>query len=631
LNKLPEKSKRFALVIGIDRYQNRQITGLSGAVNDARTLCEALINYAGFPRDQVVLLASDQSEDLRPTRSAILKYFSNLRGLVPQDGLLLVAYAGHGIEREGRAYLMPMDALMSDDVSLLEDTSINIERVKSLVRATQVKQVMIILDACRNDPAAGRSGGNNPMTEAFRRGFSFDMRNREVTAFVTLYATAVGHRAYEYAAEKQGYFTWALVEALKGKAANEKSEVTLGSLIKYVQEVVPKYVQRDHGAQQRPFAEIGGYKADELVLAIAAPPAVATSTAAPASRPRPGPDSNRPSASNTPSAPSPAKSVKLSPPSPLANYDFNVLTVNSSGFIANREQRRVRYFNVNVSGTNFTFVAIPGGTFMMGSAESEVEQIKRNWSGSGEKVKELARVVAAETPQHQVSIADFFMQDVEVTQAQWRAVARLPKVNRDLITDPSKFKGDNLPVEQVTWEEAIEFCERLSRALGWRVRLPSEAEWEYGCRAGTNSFFHFGDTITPEVVNYNANHHFGLTPADWRRMGIKGYQYRDMLANNRGQTTPVGGLKRPNRFAMSDMHGNVWEWCQDVWHDNYLGAPADGGAWIDGVDTKSRVLRGGAWNSGAGSARSATRAYGSSTDKGNHIGFRIVATLEKMQ
>jgi hypothetical protein len=126
---------------------------------------------------------------------------------------------------------------------------------------------MVLLDACRNDPG-GRADAPNNMTQAYVNGFNFDVRNREVQAFATIYATAIGQRAYEYTEKKQGYFTWAIVEALKGGGANTNGEVTLSELVKYVQDTVPKRIAIDLGSgkQQRPFATIEGYKAEELVL-----------------------------------------------------------------------------------------------------------------------------------------------------------------------------------------------------------------------------------------------------------------------------------------------------------------------------------------------------------------------------
>ena len=264
---LPIKSLRYALVIGVDQYADTQITTLGGASNDAKTLANALIQYAGFPAEQVTLLASDQPVERLPTRGNILRRLSNMAAVVPPEGLLLISFAGHGIERGGQAFLLPSDSQVSNDVDLLEQTAINVAQVKDRIKKIGVKQVLMILDACRNDPV-GRANADNPLTAAYTRGFNFNLQNREVEAFATLYATEVGHRAYEYKEKKQGYFTWVLVEALKGGAANEKGEVTLATLVKYLQDRVPKRVLQDlgPGKDQKPFAVIEGYRADELII-----------------------------------------------------------------------------------------------------------------------------------------------------------------------------------------------------------------------------------------------------------------------------------------------------------------------------------------------------------------------------
>ncbi|MDE5099131.1 MAG: formylglycine-generating enzyme family protein, partial [Trichodesmium sp. St16_bin4-tuft] len=169
------------------------------------------------------------------------------------------------------------------------------------------------------------------------------------------------------------------------------------------------------------------------------------------------------------------------------------------------------------------------------------------------------------------------------------------------------------PVEQVNWNQAVEFCKRLSKLTGRKYRLPSEAEWEYACRAGTSTPFYFGETITPELANYHGNYTYGKGP--------KG--------ENRGQTTPVGKFP-PNAFGLYDMHGNVYEWCADDWYDNYVGAPRDGSAWINSnknSNTKSRkVVRGGSWDFYPRRCRSANRLNSLSveTDFFN-IGFRLVS------
>ena len=207
-------------------------------------------------------------------------------------------------------------------------------------------------------------------------------------------------------------------------------------------------------------------------------------------------------------------------------------------------------------------VAIPAGTFVMGSPESEPERYNN------------------ESPQHEVSVTAFFMGRYPITQAQWRFVAGLEPVECTLEADPSSFKGDDRPVEQVSWYEAVEFCDRLSRHTGNDYRLPSEAQWEYACRAGTQSPFYFGDTISSELANYR-----GTTAYNGGPQG-----------ETRNETTSVSYFNAANAFGLCDMHGNVWEWCADHWHSNYKGAPVDGSAWITENEAASRVRRGGSWD-----------------------------------
>jgi len=241
------------------------------------------------------------------------------------------------------------------------------------------------------------------------------------------------------------------------------------------------------------------------------------------------------------------------------------------------------------NGVTLDMVAIPGGTFLMGSPERE--PLRRG----------------GESPQHTVTIQPFFMGKFTVTQAQWRIIADFPKVNIDLEPEPSEFKGVNLPVEKVSWHDAVEFCARLSKQTGREYRLPSEAEWEYACRAGTITPFHFGETITTDLANYDGNYIYGS--------GSKG-QYR-------GQTTDVGSFPA-NAFGLHDMHGNVWEWCEDTWHGKYNKAPIDGSAWVSNNDDL-RLWRGGSWHNYPELCRSAVRfSYGSGGRPSYFIGFRVV-------
>jgi uncharacterized caspase-like protein len=256
-------------VVGVDQYQDKQITPLQGAAADAHALADALVKYSGFDPEHVILLATDQPPERQPTKGNILVRLSNISTLIPKDGLLVFSFAGHGIERGGEAFLLSSDAKVSNDIRVVQETAVGAGHIKQWIRDMGIRQVVMLLDACRNDPTAGRSDTPNRMGESYRKAFSFDVRNHDVEAFATLYATRVGERAYLYAEKGHGYFTWALLEGLAGAAANPAGEVTLGSLERYVQETVPRLVKVDLGSSvdQRPFSEVGGYQAEELVLA----------------------------------------------------------------------------------------------------------------------------------------------------------------------------------------------------------------------------------------------------------------------------------------------------------------------------------------------------------------------------
>jgi formylglycine-generating enzyme required for sulfatase activity len=259
-----------------------------------------------------------------------------------------------------------------------------------------------------------------------------------------------------------------------------------------------------------------------------------------------------------------------------------VLAVDKQGEVIARQTCRARQHTEDLGNdVVLEMVAVPGGMFMMGSPE------RRGYED--------------EHPLHKVMVAPFFMGKYPVTQAQWQAVmGRLP---------PCRCRGAGLPVDRVAWHDARQFCERLSERVGRVYRMPSEAEWEYACRAGTHTPFYFGETITTDLVNYVGEHTFLSEP--------KGVY--------RHKSTEVGSFP-PNAFGLYDMHGNVWEWCADAWHDTYLGAPSDGKAW-ESRDVAQRVLRGGSWHEPPDNCRSAVRLKADPADKEDLFGFRVAAAL----
>jgi formylglycine-generating enzyme required for sulfatase activity len=258
-------------------------------------------------------------------------------------------------------------------------------------------------------------------------------------------------------------------------------------------------------------------------------------------------------------------------------------------------------FAEDQQNTALTMLWIPPGRFWMGSPPTEPDHQDN------------------EGPQHLVQLQGFFMGQTPITQGQWRQVANWQegkgeRWGRELNPNPSHFgdqaDSDQRPVEQVSWHNAIEFCNRLSQRTGRHYTLPSEAQWEYACRAGSTTPFAFGATLTDQLAIYKAT---TITYGD----GPKG-EYRE-------QTTQVG-MFPANAWGLHDMHGNVCEWCLDHWHDSYEGAPSDGRAWLkpSASDEEPRLLRGGSWLVIPGFCRSASRRRCHPDDANYGVGFRVV-------
>jgi formylglycine-generating enzyme required for sulfatase activity len=290
-----------------------------------------------------------------------------------------------------------------------------------------------------------------------------------------------------------------------------------------------------------------------------------------------------------------------------------------SGATQRTESWRVLHWNSRqlahrerlADGVALTLLRIPSGHFWMGAPEGE--------EGSSDQ----------ERPVHRVTLGEFLLGQAPVTQAQWRAVAEWEREEQEdgelwpqeldpdpvaRLGDPGRFRGDERPVVNVSWREAMAFCQRLRLRTGKNYTLPSEAQWEYACRAGTTTAFHFGETISSEVANYNGSEAYANGPkGEYRR-----------------ETTEVG-LFPANAWGLQDMHGNVWEWCLDHWHDSYEGAPRDGSAWLEGEGLRGeessgreRLLRGGSWDVHPRGCRSARRSRGHPDNRySGGRGFRV--------
>jgi formylglycine-generating enzyme required for sulfatase activity len=282
-----------------------------------------------------------------------------------------------------------------------------------------------------------------------------------------------------------------------------------------------------------------------------------------------------------------------------AEFNFKMAKVTPMGELSVCEDRQVYGYVEDLDdGLNIDLVAIPGGSFMMGNTEAK-------------------RSEDNDLQLHHVDIRPFFLSRFVITQTQWQKVVNLPKVNIDLPLNESRHEGENRPIEQISWEEAVEFCNRLTLLTGREYRLPTEAEWEYSCRAGTTTPFHFGETISPEIANYASSYKWGNGPYGGRRF-----------------TTVEVGKFPANEFGLHEMHGNVWEWCHDDYVDKYVNALSDGSPYLGSEDKENtrKVMRGGDYGVAPGWCRSGFRfAQPKSWRKREHVGFRIACSAQVVQ
>ncbi len=264
----------------------------------------------------------------------------------------------------------------------------------------------------------------------------------------------------------------------------------------------------------------------------------------------------------------------------LAAFEFEVVQVDAQGQVVARQARTTPGFTERLpAGAALEMVAVPAGRLSMGSPRHE--------GGDDER------------PQHLVAVSRFFMARALVTQAQWQAVTgRWPA---------GRFRGDDLPVDSVSWVEARAFCQRLARHTGRAYSLPSEAQWEYACRAGASTPFAFGATLTGDLANYCAEHTYRAErPGPYRHV-----------------TTPAGTFPA-NPFGLYDLHGNLWDWCADAWHADYAGAPAGDAPWAARGDRAGRAVRGGSWHDVPAACRWAARVRFEAGQGDEIVGFRVV-------
>jgi formylglycine-generating enzyme required for sulfatase activity/uncharacterized caspase-like protein len=564
--------KRIALVIGNASYS---VSPLTNPVNDARDIAAAL-RGVGFD----VTLRENINQ--RQMVEEILAFGKKLRS----GGVGLFYFAGHGIQVGGRNFLVPIGAKIEREEDV-EFEAVDAGRVLAELAKADNNLNIIVLDACRN----------NPFARSFRSASQGLAYMSAPSGTVVAYSTAPGSVASD-GAGRNGLYTEELLKNIRQP----------GLRIEDVFKRVRVGVRSKTSGNQVPWESVsleGDFYFSSPAVAADSPPVEAskkpvTSAADAAAIELEFWNSIKmssdaedfkayldryPNGSFAMLARNKVRTLEAAarPPSSVSNPPANTAaspsnTQPETSGAGRQEHVDLQTYTETVNRVGIEMVRVPAGKFLMGSPSSEAGRDNN------------------EGPPHEVSVSSFYMGKYEVTQLQWRAVSVLPKVRIDLPSNPSKFSGDNLPVEQVSWEEAAEFCARLSQATGKTYRLPTEAEWEYAARAMTTG---------PYAGSLDA---------------MAWYD-----SNSGGTTHPVG-TKQPNGFGLYDMHGNVWEWCMDWYSENYyFQSPSSD---PPGPSTGSlRVVRGGSWIGPARDLRSARR-YGSTPGiRRSYLGFRLARTL----
>jgi formylglycine-generating enzyme required for sulfatase activity len=591
--------KSYALVIGVNDY----VAGwpkLPGVKKDIEEVARAL-ELHGF---QVTKVENPDSAQLdKSFRDFIDAYGQGT------DNRLLFYFAGHGHTLkqsygEEMGYVVPVDAPNpnTDQVGF-RSKAMSMEQMELYAKRIQSKHALFLFDSCF-------SGSLLAITRAIPENIGYKT-SRPVRQFIT------SGSADERVPDKS-IFREQFISALEGEADRDKDGYVTGTeLGMFLQDKVINY---SRNAQHPQYGTIRNPNLDkgDFVFALpkaASAPAVAASRAPTAQPTQPArvdpaqqelafwnsvqnskdPDDFKDYLEKYPAGlytgiarRKLAALTSVAKPAPWTPAGGGAASNTTSGAWRPSSPKPGSAARTR---NGIELVYVPPGEFMMGSENGE----------------------AVEKPVHRVTIREgFYMGKYEVTQAQWQAV---------MGNNPSYFKGDNLPVEKVSWDDAISFIAKLNaHNNGYTYRLPSEAEWEYACRAGTTGD-HAGALDSLAWYGNNSGRQY----LDVREIaGTDSVNFVKRLADNGNQTHPVGA-KQPNAFGLFDMHGNVWEWCHDWYHDDYNGAPSDGRAWESGGEQKYRVLRGGSWTDFGTNCDSTDRYWPIMGDHKSFIGFRVVA------
>ncbi|MFK0164477.1 SUMF1/EgtB/PvdO family nonheme iron enzyme [Rhizobium sp. NPDC090279] len=671
-------SENWAICIGINRYDN--LRPLEYAQQDAQAISEFFSHAAHFKQvyhlaEDAPPLTSDFGSPLqsRPTFGNLMRFLRvrfDERFLRPSDNLWFF-FAGHGRREKDQDYLLPIDA----DPGNVEETAISVRHVTERLKRSGASNVILLLDACRNEGA--RSG----------EGLGLDRQQ----GAVTICSCSPSEFSYEIAELRHGAFTYELLEGLGMEG--QQNCATVEKLDNYLKFAVPDLCRKYGKPRQTPstFVEPLSKRHFILLPALATPddlePLKLEALEAEA-------NDNLAEAEQlwwrvNAVAPTDAQARegirRITLKGKLDRSDDDARAAVPHSPLTQREElapvnisRRLLLYGAGAAGA---VAAVGVGAFLIDTrmkqrplltrgetipvttVDEKGELLDTSWESvetfaqtvdkdnaiefsvipalrsftMGSPEDEMLRVSKFER-QIDVSVSRIAISRTTITQRIWRAVldAHPQQIGMALSPTPSSFPGDERPVETITWRQATEFCARLSRLTDRVIRLPSEAEWERACRAGTITAFHFGPTLTPELANYCGTggavcgSSFGRDVArpDYAEVTYpQGSYAKGPTGTFYGSTKPVRSFP-PNRFGLFEMHGNVWEHCLDNWSEALTALPRDGSPFVDRSSTV-RVLRGGSFSHNPALCRSAYRDWMEETLTGweGRVGFRVACVI----
>jgi formylglycine-generating enzyme required for sulfatase activity len=592
-------AENCAIVIGINGYYNG-ISPLNYAKTDAEKVRDYFQHHLSVKSAYLKFFCDDSPRETQPTYTTIKSFLHKTfqKPFLEPGDTLWFYFSGHGMPYEGQDYLLPIDG----DPSIITDSAISITYITERLRRSGADNVVLFIDACRSH---GQKSAGLGIGEEKQQGV------------ITFYSCSPSQVSYEIEEIKQGAFTHVLLNGLQ--IQGESNCATVERLSKYLRDQVPKLTLNYKKYNQIPYAVIEPETKLHYILLpkfanlsdidkLAAEAAIAEAEEFYAlafqiwMR------------VNVAAGGTDMRAIRAF--QRLANkQSSNILEQNSKAEAQGQKIAVVKGSELTVDlgqGLTLELVRVPAGKFMMGMPPEERQIALENalkYNVEREKAEEW---LDWSTPQHEVYLQEFLMGKYAVTNAQWYAVMKTkPSEQYD-----SKFQGDKQAVVGVSWHEAQAFCEKLSEQTKRAVRLPTEAEWEYACRAGTTTAFAFGKTITTDQVNYDGNYPYADTS--------KG-KYRECTVNVDSFT--------PNAWGLYQMHGNVWEWCLDEFHDSYSEKPARlksngnevwGELKVNEEDNRAYILRGGSWYSDAIYCRSASRLRYYARSQVIPLGFRVV-------